>query len=130
LKSKTIYSLRKTLDECFPLSDDKPITKRHILAAQSLLKLNKYQETALKVITEVINNEKYYSSTSKVESAKLQELQELAVEALGEMNNLAIDALGGMNNLEDMTSAENRTTFQCVPCGNGKQKCPPDWKCK
>ena len=129
LKSKTIYSLRKILDECFPLSDEKPITKRHILAAQSLLKLNKYQETALKIITEVINNEKYYSSTSKVESEKLQELQGLAVEALGEMNDLAVEALGEMNNLEDMTAAATNI-FQCVPCGNGKQKCPPDWKCK
>jgi hypothetical protein len=76
LRSKTAFSLRKILDECLPLGT-KDIQKKHLLAAQGLLKLNKYSGIAIEVIVEVINNSKYSSS-----------FQELAVKALGEIGGL------------------------------------------
>jgi hypothetical protein len=78
LKSKTARSLRKALNDCFPLPE-KTITKSHILTAQSLLKLKKYQETAIEILTEVITNLKYSDS---------KKLQQLALNALGDLSNL------------------------------------------
>lgn len=79
LKSKTARPLRKALNNCFPLNE-KPISKRHILAAKSLLKLRKYQETAVEILTVVI------TQSQGGDSKELQELQELALEALGEIS--------------------------------------------
>lgn len=118
LISKTTYSLRRTLDECLPISDQKNITKRHILAAQSLLKLHKYQETALKIITEVITNEQYSPSSSIS-----KELQESAIEALGEMSSLDITSNEMLfanctcsNNIEICTGEKGRISWKHKKC--------------
>ncbi|MBD2256781.1 hypothetical protein [Pseudanabaena sp. FACHB-2040] len=76
-KSKTAFSLRKILEECFPLGA-KNIEEKHILATQSLLNLNKYSETAIKVLLEVVNSPNNYSSS----------LQGLAVKILEELPDL------------------------------------------
>jgi hypothetical protein len=100
LRSKTARSLRKALNDCFPLTE-KTIAKSHVLTAQSLLKLKKYQETAIEILTEVITNPKYSDS---------QKLQELALKALGEMSSLEV-----------ITSPE--TNFYNCECVDGKMIC-------
>jgi hypothetical protein len=101
LKSKTAHSLRKALNDCFPLPK-RTVAKSHILAAQSLLKLKKYQETAVEILTEVITNTKYSDS---------KELQDLAFEALGEISDS-----------DDMTPSE--TSFLgCVKNRDGTTTC-------
>ena len=111
LQSKTARSLRKALNDCFPL-DQKTIAKKHVLAAKSLLKLKKYQETAIEVLTLVITHSKY---------SDIQELQDLALEALAELEDL---------NHQNSTQSE---LFGCMPCNppqEGKRMCAEDgWKC-
>lgn len=75
LKSKTAFSLRQILDECLS-SQEQSATRRHLLAAQGLLKLNYYKESAVKIITKIM------------EGSEDTSLQELAVEILGEAGNL------------------------------------------
>jgi len=47
------YTLRESLDEC--LNDPKKTTSDHVSAAQTLLKLGKYRETAIKVLIAAAN---------------------------------------------------------------------------
>ena len=102
LKSKTAFSLRKILDDC-STSDNAPITKKHLLAAQGLLKLNKYTETAIKVITDILNESEDSS------------LQKLAVKALGEYRH------------EFEIEPPNSHLLDCRDCFPGE--CPPGY-CK
>lgn len=103
LQSRTALALRKSLNDCFPLGK-KTITKKHVLAAKSLLKLQKYQVTAIEVLTKVIDQAK------PLDSETLQELQDLAIEALGEISEL-----------EDIKSS--KTSFYNCECEDGIMIC-------
>jgi len=104
LKSKMAFSLREILDECLP-PNSQPIVRKHLLAAQGLLKLNRYSETAINLITKVIKES---------ESSSLQKM--------------AIDILGEASNSDEISPKFEM--FNCVSCGDGKQKCYPDWQCR
>ncbi len=105
LQSKTARSLRKVLNECFPLNK-KTIAKNHLIAAKSLLKLNKYQETVSEILTDVLTNPKYSDS---------EDLQSLALELLGDISNV-----------EDMPNSVNnffsRGGYSCDNCGESIHK--------
>ena len=100
LQSKTARSLRKVLNDCFPLNK-KTIAKNHLIAAKSLLKLNKYQETVSEILTDVLTNPKYSDS---------EDLQSLALELLGD-----ISSVGDMpNSVNNFFSGGG---YSCDTCG-------------
>jgi serine protease AprX len=126
LKSKAAFSLREILDDCLPLesstSDDdvpnevsslnsstqdksKRIERRHLLAARGLLELGKYSETAVKIISKVINE---YEDES---------LQELAVKSLRRIGAIDKDLIFSKSDLQNCTTTDGRTF--CTKKTNG-----------
>lgn len=78
--TKVAYSLRQTLDSCFDLATGKvspnKITKEHIPAAQGLLKIGRYQETAIQVLTQALlipEGHSHYMDIKKLASQTLSE---------------------------------------------------------
>ncbi len=78
--SKVAYSLRQSLDECFAVNDqDQPtsvvdaskITKKHISAAQGLIKIGRYQKTSVEVLTQALDSSK--SAIKKLASQALSD---------------------------------------------------------
>lgn len=98
--SKPAFHLRKDLDECWDSRSEKirnlsKLNDTHILAAQALIKLRKYQEAAVSFLTKVLileldeKNKKYLQNgtedekiTAKEEDARIKTLRRLASEAI------------------------------------------------
>lgn len=112
--SKVAYSLRKILSDCYTNDeiDKEKITEEHISIAQSLLKLGRYQKTAISILTKALLS----SNQSKSESSKSKaiSIRQLAIEALTEC---AVE-LGDSSQQDDDDAFLDGAEF--IGCKNGR----------
>ena len=162
--SKVAYSLRKKLDECFqPPKTVEPtdahmtreevinlfqlaktglatiyksrITKEHISSAQALIKIGRYQETAIRVLTEALLIAETDITTTEHKQKEAKKIRKLASEALSECGSEI--AMFDANNKSTNYSMEigifdgqcikiNATNEKkyCEVDKNGKATCP------
>ena len=95
--SKVAYSLRQSLDECFAVNDQgqptsvvdaSKITKKHISAAQGLIKIGRYQKTSVEVLTQALDSSK--SAIKKLASQALSDCSsEIARFDVGSRNGIS-----------------------------------------
>ena len=105
--SKSVYYLREVLDDCFDVStqniDTSKIGEEHISAAEGLLKLCKYSETAVNFLTKVLvlkTSDFTDTSISLADKKKmLKEFRKSASAALSECT-YEIDRMNGASHQE------------------------------
>lgn len=107
--SKVAYSLRERLDICFSTKgevDPSKLTEEHISSAQALMKLGRYQEIAIRVLTEGL----LLTGDDK------KEIRKLASQALSECGTEI--SMFDSNHRNEISSLDTTNFFSCdnTPC--------------
>ncbi len=110
--TKVAFSLRKTLDGCFSKGKINPslIKEEHISAAHGLLKIGRYQETAISVLTQVFLR----VEIDKEKLEEIRKLKELASKALSDCGSEIVgfeNSLKGTRKSSDLSADTNSPIF-------------------
>jgi len=118
------YTLRESLEEC--LKDPQKTTSDHVSAAQTLLKLGKYRETAIKVLIAAANLKPIKPAKEKAptdeETKAIKDIQETKKLALTALTDCAseIKNFDSANSFKNFSDGIQSFVGGSVECSNGK----------
>ncbi len=126
--SKLAYSLRTLLDDCYTRGkiDKAKITEEHISIAQSLVKLGRYQKTAIDILSQALLSSNKNESGVSIRKLATEALTACAIELTNERKNdddFSFDYLTGCKKGQCCYRTGNRE--MCYgSCNNDESDCP------
>lgn len=129
--SKSAFYLRNLLDTCWDdkseeFSDSSKLSEEHVLAAQALIKLRKYQKTAICFLTKVLTltldeeNKKHLESGTESQKKKARE-EDSRIKSLRKLGSEAILACGSdISSIDRLASGEKNSFDGNIICANGQ----------